>query len=220
MNHCGVVLGTLPPKVCISAPIARELVAIPIIPHGRSFLGAFSRKTILIWMGSEIVLRKQSAGRGEGMKKFLLLSMMAFPYFDTLAYGADYSGCSNISTIAGKLTVVPADWPGNDVLLNGVPFDHGSFLDGACDKHTLKNGLVDRMLTYVYIHGGFSPPPSTVFYDFRVNPPDVTLIGDGNVFPPDEIKWTEDKVFLKLKGKWYRYDDDENKLIRIKKKPK
>jgi hypothetical protein len=148
---------------------------------------------------------------------FLIASLCTSSAF---ANDSDAEGCRNVNTMAGRLVILDinmqADGLYNELKLNGASFDKLYGFAGSCDKHTLNNGLVDRMLVYDFNNGG-SNPPTISLYDFRATPPVALQIG--SEFLVGGIKWPKDRgVLLKLdggkyKGRWYEFDDE--KLIPI-----
>jgi hypothetical protein len=133
---------------------------------------------------------------------------------------ADIEGCRNINTIAGPLHVLDADGMKSDglydeVKLNGAVFDKLYGFTDSCVKHTLADGLVDRMLMYDFNNGG-GRPPTISLYDFREKPA-VAIPIDGPMLI-ENVKWVPEGVVLKLRGEkyygWYKFDGE--KLLRIK----
>jgi hypothetical protein len=159
------------------------------------------------------------------MKKIFLLTLFvaAFLSFNVFAGAPDIEGCRTVNTVAGKLTISDADKMQSDGLysvveLNGNAFDKLYGFTGSCDKHTLKSGLVDRMLMYDFDNGG-NNPPSISLYDFREKP--AAAIPIGGPLLVDKIRWVPDAVLLKLRdGKyrgWYKFDGEKLIAVRVPK---
>jgi hypothetical protein len=156
------------------------------------------------------------------MKRIIafIIFFTAFQSFNAFAGDSDIEGCRIVDTVAGKLTISDADKMRTDGLysiveLNGNAFDKLYGFAGSCDKHTLKSGLVDRMLMYDFDNGG-NNPPSISLYDFRDKP--AVAIPIGGPLLVDEIRWVPDAVLLKLRGGKYRgwYKFNGEKLIAIR----
>jgi hypothetical protein len=155
------------------------------------------------------------------MKKIFTLTFLAAALlsFNAFADEHDIEGCRVVNTLAGKLTIseakMRADGLYSVVELNGAVFDELYGFAGSCDKHTLKSGVVDRMLIYDFDNGG-SNPPSLSLYDFRDKPAEAIPIGGPLLV--DEIRWIPNAVLLKLRGGKYRgwYKFDGEKLIEVR----
>jgi hypothetical protein len=159
------------------------------------------------------------------MKNIFALIFFAIAFFSLNVFSSesDIEECRSVNTVTGKLTIYDANKMRNDGLysvveLNGKVFDKLYGFTGSCDKHILKNGLVDRMLMYDFDNGG-SNPPSISLYDFRDKP--AAAIPIGGPLLVDAIRWTPDAVFLKLRGGkyrgWYKFDGEKLTAVRAPK---